>query len=116
MKLTGIIVLLLFVFGVVVAMGIVATNSRFIAEMELGVLWLRQAAGTFLASVAALAILIRCLNGKSLAEVTGLLVALLAALSVMAPQWSTTIPLGLVVIGFIVKETIGMFPSSKSES
>jgi hypothetical protein len=114
MKPTSLIVLVLFLLGLVITLLLIAINPRFMSQMEMGILCVRQGIGAYIAAVAGLAILLRCLNGKGIADIIGLVITVLAGLAIAAPQWPTTIALGVVVFAYLAKETIGLFRSGES--
>ena len=114
MKPASIVVLILFTIVLLISLAVVATNPRYIPEMQMGAMWMRQTFGTFIATIAGMAILIRCLNGSSIAELMALVIALLAGLAISAVDWTLTIPLGLFVIGYIVKEIIELFRAKQN--
>ncbi len=97
------ILLILFSFAFFVALISAATNSQFLPQMEMTVIWLRQSMGSLLALAAALAILVRALNGKPLKDLITLVVALFAALAIVTTSWTLTFPLGAIVVLLVIR-------------
>lgn len=109
--------ILLLLFSVATFFGLItaSTNPRYIPQMDMTVAMLRQAMGSLLAIAAALAILVRALNGKPLNELTGLVVALLAALAVVSATWTLTLPLGAIVVLLVIRGLANLLISKSGE-
>lgn len=107
---TSRIVFFLFVVGLVIlTMTMIGTGIRDAVKSELAILLLRKAIGIFIATVAAFVILLRALDGTSLADSLPLLVALFGGLTLLTADWPAVVPLGLVIVGFVVIEVIRLF-------
>ncbi|MAG93880.1 MAG: hypothetical protein CMJ48_09045 [Planctomycetaceae bacterium] len=110
------ITLALFLIGLFIAI-ILLVNARVddMPHFEIGILWLRQAIGTFVATVAALMILLRALDDRPIRDVMTLVVAFLAGSLIVAVDWSLAVPLGLIIVALVVNEIVQMVRTQRED-
>ena len=82
-------------------------------EVEFAATWLFKIAGGFIATVAALALLIRSLDREPLAALLPFVLPLLGGILLAATHWSVAIALGLVVLGLTGREIVGALPARR---
>lgn len=96
-------------FGLTAFMAIVLSFSmsgRGVIELQMSFQSIPTAIGIFIASAAIFALLLKCLGGATMQQLSPTIIPLLAGVLLIQAHWSVAIPLGLISIGFVVREII----------
>ncbi|NNE91585.1 MAG: hypothetical protein HKN23_08060 [Verrucomicrobiales bacterium] len=86
-----------------------------VPQWEFYLLWVGRFTGTFVAGIAAVLLLIRAIGGAGTAELSSLILPLLAGLSLTSGHWSTVLVLGLLLLCILVGRIIRQTQKSKAE-
>jgi len=115
---TQIVVLVLFVLCALIVIAVtisVRDNSLVSAANRLGIIG--TALGTFLAAVAAIALVVRSLDGLEMKTLAGLAAAALVGLALVQVNWGLGLALGIVGAAALVVMAVARFrPRDEEES
>ena len=104
---------ILFAFAITMLVALVSsTNERQpqdALQTQMTVSLLARAIGTFIATVAALALLLKAVSGETFEQTAVLTLPLLAGLLIVQVDWSLSLPLGALGVGVITKEILALF-------
>ena len=115
----GVHIVVLIAFGITLFATIVTAvtldDPQSIIYGEFVMRWIPQAVGVFIASIAALGLLLKCLSGANLEQLSPFVLPLLAGLLLMSVHWTLAISVGLIAFAIVVKHIVANFSRPGSD-
>jgi len=115
----GVHIVVLIAFGITLFVTIVTAvtldDPQSIIYGEFVMRWIPQAVGVFIASIAALGLLLKCLSGANLEQLSPFVLPLLAGLLLMSVHWALAISVGLIAFAIVVKHIVANFSRPGSD-